>query len=131
MAEGPQAESPTLTSTNAKTELVATLGQIVEIRERQAVASEMLAEAGQATIVDVANAKSEVWRARVSLARSRGESDAVLTGLRRIVGIRENAWRQAKIDAEKGMISAKHVGTARLQILEARVDLCMAIIEKR
>ena len=130
MAEGPQAESPAPTSANAEAELVAALEQIVEIRERLATSLEMAAEAGRASIGDAADAKSEVWRARVSLARSRGESDAVLNGLRRIVGIREDAWRQMKIDVEKGMSSAEHVDTGRLQILEAQVDLCTAIIEK-
>ena len=130
MAEGPQAESPDPTSANAETELVAALEQIVEIRERQATSSELLAEAGHASIGDVANAMVEVWRARVRLARSRGESDAVLNGLRRIIGIREDTWRQTKIDVQKSSASPTHVWAAELQMLEARVDLCTAILEK-
>ncbi len=128
-AEEPPAESPVPTSANAETELVAALEQIVEIRQRQ-VPSELAVGMGQSSFSDVADAKVEVWRARVRLAKNRGESDAVFNGLRRIIGLREDVWRDKRKEVQAGIVSAADMEAAKLPILEARVDLCTAILEK-
>ncbi|HUT03412.1 MAG TPA: hypothetical protein VM163_05930 [bacterium] len=128
-AGDPEVESPVVTPANAETEMITALEQVVGVRERQLASLELLAQAGRASADTVDGATVDLWRARNRLAEARRQPDAVIEGLRKILAIKEETHRRLLLRSEAGRIGPSDLEVARLQALDARVDLCRAVMQ--
>lgn len=128
-AVGPEVESPIVAPANAETELIAALEQVVGMRERQLASLKLLAQSGRANADSVDDATVGLWHAKNRLAEVRRQPDAVIDGLRRILAIKEEAYRRLRLKSEAGRIGPSDLEAIRMQMLDARVGLCRAVIQ--
>ena len=124
------AQGPGVTSANAPAELSAALGEIVKIHERQLASVEAEYKAGQAGFAKVIDVKIGILKARNRLAQSRGESAKVIEGLRTILVLRENILDEIQTNYRGGRTNSDTLFAARLDVLEAKVELCEAVMRK-
>jgi hypothetical protein len=129
-AEDGDAKSTAVTPGNAETEMVTALEEMVGIRERQLASLKLLAGTGRVEAAAVDDATVELWRAKNRLAEARRQPDVVIEGLREILAIREEAWRRIQPVFQAGRVGGPAMEAARLQVLEARIDLCRATVQR-
>ena len=124
-AEDGDLKSPIITGDNAEREMIAALEKMVGIRERQLASLKHLAESGRDEGAAMDDATVELWRAKNRLAEARRQPEALVDGLRQILAIREAAWRRLRLVVDAGRTDLSSLEAARLQVLQARVDLCV------
>lgn len=123
-------EAPVRDNAQANEDIIEMYQDIIKLRQKVLAENVKLSEYGRVTAVEFVDAKVQVSKARIQLAKFEGQQNVVIVELRNIVKLYTETKEALEKEVKTGQRSNVYVDEMEIRLLEAKIRLARAVQEK-